>query len=87
VATPEPFVVGDLAALFVPSSRYTILSATQSVMDTGGADLTDSVEFSFMVTGRDGTFTGELPIVGFRVFEDGIDLTSWADTIDALYSL
>lgn len=54
----------------------------------GGVDgLIDSIEISYMVTGRPGTFTVELPLVGFRVFENGIDLTSEAEIIEALYRL
>jgi hypothetical protein len=87
VATPDPQVYDDLSNLVLPSDRYTVLSAPQSMMDVGASDLVDSVEITFMVTGRPGIFTVELPIVGFQVFESGLDLTSEADIIDALYSL
>jgi len=84
---PNPQVYDDLSNLVIPSDRYTVLSATQSEMDIGLTDMVDSVEITFMVTDRPGVFTVELPIMGFRVFEDGLDLTSEADIIDELYRL
>jgi len=83
----EPLLYDDLSYLVLPSGDYTVLSATQSSMDTGGTELVDSAEISFMVTGRTGVFTVEIPLVGFRIFEDGIDLTSEAAIVNALYSL
>ena len=87
MSTPAPFVVGDLSALVLPSDRYTVLAASQSQMLSGTDDLVDSVEIVFMVTGRPGTYSVELPIVGWRVFENGLDLTSEANIIEQLWSL
>ncbi len=83
----EPQVYDNLALLVNPSDRYTVLSAVQSEMDYGATGMVDSVEITFMVTGRTGIFTVEIPLVGFRVFESGIDLWGEADIIDALYNL
>jgi len=87
VSTLEPQVYEDLAALVLPSDLYTVLSATQSDMDLGEFGIVDSAEISFMVTGRAGVFTVEIPLDSFRVFENGIDLTSEAGIVNALYSL
>jgi hypothetical protein len=87
VAFPEDFAVGDLSSLVNPSPLYTVLSATQSQMDAGLADLVDSVYVTFTVTGRTGVFSVELPSGGWRVFENGLDLTSEADIVNELYGL
>lgn len=87
MSVPDPQVYDDLSNLIIPSARYTVLSALQSSMDFGLTELVDSVEITFMVTGRTGVFTVELPITGWRVFENGLDLTSEADIVEALYAL
>jgi len=87
VSSVEPQVYEDLSALVLPSDLYTVLSATQSDMDLGASGLVDSAEITFMVTGRAGVFTVEIPLDSFRVFENGIDLTSEAEIVNALYSL
>lgn len=56
-------------------------------MLAGADDLVDSVEIVFMVTGRPGTYSVELPLVGWRVFENGLDLTSEAAIIEQLWNL
>jgi hypothetical protein len=87
VSTVDYFSESDLSALVLPSSLYTVISATASQMETGTDELVDSVEISFTVTGRPGVFTVELPIVGWRVFENLLDLTSEAEIVQAMYAL
>jgi hypothetical protein len=87
VSTLEPQVYTDLSAIVLPSDLYTVLSATQSDMDLGPDGMVDSAEISFMVNGRMGVFTVEIPLDSFRVFENGIDLTSEAGIVNALYTL
>lgn len=77
----------DLSGLVNPSDDYQVVSAIASQMDFGEPELTDSIEITFTVTGRDGIYTVELPLGGFRVFENGLDLTSEAKIIDALWEL
>jgi hypothetical protein len=87
VSVVDFFSETDLSAIVLPSPLYTVITATASQLETVANDLVDSVEISFIVTGRPGMFTVELPIVGFRVFESGIDLTSEAEIVEAMYAL
>jgi hypothetical protein len=87
VSTVDYYSETDWSALVLPSDLYTVITAIAGQMETVTNDLVDSVEISFRVTGRPGVFTVELPIVGFRVFESGIDLTSEAEIVQAMYAL
>jgi len=87
VSTVDYFQEDDLSALVLPSDEYTVLTATASQMDGPKDTLIDSVDISFTVTGRPGVFSVELPIVGFRVFENLLDLTSEAAIVQAMYAL
>jgi len=87
VSTVDYFSEDDLSAIVLPSDRYTVITAIASQMDGPGDTLIDSVEITFTVTGRPGFFTVELPIVGWRVFENMLDLTSEAGIVEAMYAL
>lgn len=87
MSTVDYFSESDLSGLVLPSPLYSVISATASQLEGPKNELYDSVEISFRVTGRPGTFTVELPIVGFQVFESGIDLTSEAEIVQAMYAL
>lgn len=87
MSTVDYFSETDLSALVLPSEQYSVVAALASQLLGPKDTLIDSVEISFTVTGRPGVFTVELPIVGFRVFESGIDLTSEADIVNQLYAL
>jgi hypothetical protein len=87
VSSIEPFVAADLANLVLPSDRYTVLSATQSQEGAGEQPLYDVLDISYMVTGRPGVFSVQIPLAGFRVFENLIDLTSEAAIVEAIYNL
>jgi len=84
---PPDLVFEDLSGLVNPSDAYTVVSAMPSDMEGVGTDLIESVEITFQVTGRSGFFTVEIPLVGFRIFESGIDLTSEAGIVNSLYGL
>jgi hypothetical protein len=87
VSTVDYFSETDLSALVLPSDLYTVITATAGQTEPVPGELVDSVEISFTVTGRPGVFTVELPIVGFAVFEYGIDLSSEAGIVQAMYAL
>jgi hypothetical protein len=87
VSTVDFFSEADLSAIVLPSELYTVLTATAGQVEPVPGELVDSIEISFTVTGRPGVFTVELPLVGFRVFESGIDLTSEAGIVEAMYAL
>jgi hypothetical protein len=87
VSSVDFFSEDDLSALVLPSDLYTVLTATASQIEPVPGELVDAVDISFTVTGRPGVFTVDLPIVGFRVFEDLLDLTSEAGIVQALYAL
>jgi hypothetical protein len=87
VSTVDYFSETDYSALVLPSDLYTVVTATAGQMEPIPGELVDSIEISFTVTGRPGVFTVELPIGGFRVFESGIDLTSEAGIVQAMYAL
>jgi hypothetical protein len=87
VSATDYFSETDLSALVLPSPFYSVVTATSSQLIGPQNELIPSVEISFTVTGRPGVFTVELPIVGFRVFESGIDLTSEAEIVEAMYAL
>jgi len=87
VSTVDYFSETDLSGLVLPSPLYTVITAVASQMETDTDILVDSVEISFSVTGRPGVFTVELPIVGWRVFENLLDLTSEAEIVQAMYAL
>ena len=87
MSTVDYFSEDDLSAIVLPSDRYTVITAIASQMDGPGDTLIDSVEITFTVTGRPGFFTVELPIVGWRVFENMLDLTSEAGIVEAMYAL
>jgi hypothetical protein len=87
VSSIEPFIGADLANLVLPSPLYTVLSAIQTQQLGNSRSLYDVLDISFMVTGRAGVFSVQIPLVGFRVFENQIDLTSEANIVNAIYSL
>lgn len=87
MSTVDYFSEDDLSAIVLPSPLYSVLTATSSQMETGTDELVDSVDISFRVTNRPGVFSVELPIVGFRVFENLLDLTSEAEIVEAMYRL
>jgi hypothetical protein len=87
VSTVDYFSETDYSALVLPSDLYTVVTATAGQIEPVPGELVDSAEISFKVTGRPGVFTVEIPLVGFRVFESGIDLTSEAGIVEAMYAL
>ena len=56
-------VYADVAAYVPTDPSFRLLFVIQSDMSGGGADQVDSMEASFMVTGRTGTFSIETPTV------------------------
>lgn len=56
-------VYDDVGSLVPPNAAYTLLSVIQSDMDDVGDEQVPSMEASFMLTGRPGTFTIETPLV------------------------
>jgi len=90
----EPNVYDTIADYLPPSERYSVLSIDQSSLGADEADLTDSMEVSFLIVGRPGTFTIETPLVYENVPDpqaqafliDELVLQE-ADVVDALYAL
>jgi hypothetical protein len=78
-----PAAVADLVA---PSDLYSVEYVAQT-QDVSGDDLIDVLDIGFSVTGRPGVFTFQFPLVGFRAFESGVDLTSEAEIVNALYEI
>jgi hypothetical protein len=72
--------------LVLPSDAYTVVGIEQN-QNIDGDDLYDVLDIYFTVTDRPGVFSFEIPLVGFRVFESGIDLTSEANIVNALYNI
>jgi hypothetical protein len=77
----------QLAALVVPSPRYTVESAIQSVELSPTGALIDVLEVGISLPDRPGVFHASIPLTGWRIFESGIDLTSLADRVEAIYAL
>jgi hypothetical protein len=79
VSTAEglPFAYANVAAFVPTDPSFTLLSVIQSGMDSGAIDVVDSMEASYMVTGRPGTFSIETPLV----YENVPDLQAQADLI------
>lgn len=79
MSTPDglPFAYADVAAHVPDDPSFQLLTVIQSGMDSGATDLVDSMEASFMLTGRPGTFTIETPLV----YENVPDVTAQADLI------
>jgi hypothetical protein len=86
VSTPEYLDPADVAGLVLPSDRYQVVAVSQD-SDLLGDDLIDVLDISYTVTGRPGVFSQQIPLVGFAVFEYGIDLTSEAAIVEAIYGL
>lgn len=96
MSTPEtpPNVYDDLAEHLPPSDTYTVLSVIQSELNGGAPDLLDSMEVTFMVNGRIGTFTLETPLV-YENVPDPLaqamlideDVKQAAGVVEALYAL
>lgn len=93
-AAPTPNVYDDLSSYLPPSDHYTILSVIQSELNADAADLVDSMEVTFMVNARVGTFTVETPLVFENVPDPQaqaylIDeyVKQAAGVVDALYAL
>jgi hypothetical protein len=65
VSNAEPVAnVYEDVATYVPSDpSFTLLSVIQSGMDDVGDDVVDSMEATFMLSGRTGTFSIETPLV------------------------
>jgi hypothetical protein len=72
-----PFAYTNVAAFVPTDPSFQLLSVIQSGMDSGASDVVDSMEASFMITGRPGTFTIETPLV----YENVPDVTAQADLI------
>ena len=70
-------VYADIAAYVPTDPSFLLLSVIQSDMSGGGAQQVDSMEASFMVTGRPGTFQIETP----TVYENVADPVAQADLI------
>jgi hypothetical protein len=87
VPTVDYFSETDWFGFFPPSDLYTVITATAGQMEPVPGELVDTVEVSFHVTGRPGTFTVELPVDRFRFTGSGVELTSAAQIVEAMYEL
>jgi hypothetical protein len=86
VSAADYYTVAAIAELVLPSDLYTVVGVQQT-QEIAGESLIDYLDISYIVTGRVGVFSVQLPLVGFRVFESGIDLTSEANIVNALYGI
>lgn len=86
MSTPEYLDPADVAGLVLPSDRYQVVAVAQS-SELNGLELVDALDISYTVTGRAGVFSLQVPLVGLRVFESGIDLTSEAAIVEAIYAI
>jgi hypothetical protein len=86
VSSADYYTVAAIAELVLPSDLYTVVGVQQT-QEIAGESLIDYLDISYIVTGRVGVFSVQLPLVGFRVFESGIDLTSEANIVNALYGI
>lgn len=85
-ALPDWFTPAGIAEIVAPSDLYSVVAMTMG-QDLAGDALVDTWEITFTVTNRPGVFTFVVPLVGFRVFESPIDLTSEAEIVNAIYNI
>ena len=87
MSAQDTLVIPDPSGLVLPSDAYTAISVQQTQdIDQAGNEY-DVADIYFTVTGRPGIFSVQIPLVGFRIFENGIDLSSEARIVDQLFDL
>lgn len=77
----------QISGLILPSDRYDVLAVMQTSYLTATGNEVDALEIAWALSGRPGVFSTIVPLTTFRVFESGIDLTSAAAEVEAIYAL